>query len=95
MRLTDDHAAAIRDAAHAVFGRDAVVRLFGSRVDARRSGDIDFHVGAATVDIMGITRSRAELWRRIDEEQVDVVVQRRGDPDGWIDRTARRDGIVL
>ena len=96
MRLSNHYAATIRDAARKVFGADAIVRLFGSRVDDCTSGgDIDLHVETSNVDMMAVPRFRAELWKRLDEEQVDVVVHQRGTADGWIDRAARRDGIIL
>ena len=96
MRLSDHYAATIRTVAREVFGPDVVVRLFGSRVDdTKRGGDIDLHIDATEEDVMALPRFRAELWKRLDEEQVDVIVQRRGAPDAWIDRAARRDGIIL
>ena len=96
MRISEVYAATIRAAACEVFGPDVVVRLFGSRADdAKRGGDIDLHVEAAAFDSTAIPRFRAELWKRLDEEQLDVIVYRIGDPDSWLDRAARRDGIVL
>ncbi len=98
MRLTADQVAAIRQAAHEAFGDDAVVRLFGSRVDdAARGGDIDLHVEAAPerANIDHEVRFRAALWKALDEPQVDVVVAARGAAPRWIDSAAHREGVVL
>lgn len=97
MRLSPEQVSAIKAAAVAAFGDDAVVRLFGSRVDdARRGGDIDLHVEAAPdkADLDHEIRFRALIWQALDEEQIDVVVAARGDRR-WIDRAALREGVVL
>ncbi|MHB1896659.1 MAG: nucleotidyltransferase domain-containing protein, partial [Metallibacterium sp.] len=48
MRLTPEQAAIIRSAAAEVFGSDARVWLFGSRVDdSKRGGDIDLLIETA------------------------------------------------
>ena len=45
MRLEPEEVAAIKAAARHAFGADAVVRLFGSRVDdSLRGGDIDARI---------------------------------------------------
>lgn len=98
MRLSPNQIAAIKAAARDAFGPDAVVRLFGSRVDdERRGGDIDLHVEASpqTATIDHEVRFRALLWKALDEPQVDVVVAARGATAGWADRAAFREGIVL
>ena len=98
MRLSTDQITAIKAAAREAFGPDAVVRLFGSRVDDhRRGGDIDLHVEASpkTATIDHEVRFRALLWKALDEPQVDVVVAARGAPAGWADRAAFREGIIL
>lgn len=98
MRLTDEEVDAIRKAAVAAFGADAVVRLFGSRTDDdRRGGDIDLHVEVASTVDEWTARSRFEecLFARIDEQKVDVVLKRRGDPPRGIDLIAQRDGILI
>lgn len=97
MRLTPHEIAAIKAAAREAFGDTAVVRLFGSRVDdSKRGGDIDLHV---EVDTPRRRRDalvfRRELWKRLDEAPVDVVVTERGQPAHWIDRAALRTGVIL
>lgn len=97
MRLTDEQVAAIKAAATAAFGADVVVRLFGSRIDdERRGGDIDLYVETTPdkADVGHEVRFRSLIWKALDEEQVDVVVATDGD-DRWIDRAARREGLIL
>ncbi|NYZ12422.1 nucleotidyltransferase domain-containing protein [Azospirillum sp. RWY-5-1] len=98
MRLTPDEQDAIRRTAAAVFGADAVVRLFGSRVDdARRGGDIDLHIetaaGRATFD--NEARFLHALEGEIGERRVDFVVRERGGALRPIDRLAMETGMVL
>jgi len=81
VRLTADEVQAIKAAAVEAFGASAVVRLFGSRVDdAKRGGDIDLLI-EAPADRIGIvheSRFLSDLFRRIDERKVDVVLIERG-----------------
>ena len=98
MRLTADQVTAIKAAALDAFGPSATVRLFGSRADDDRlGGDIDLHVEAdpEVADLDHEVRFRASIWKALDEEQIDVVVAARGAEPRWIDRAARREGIVL
>ena len=98
MRLEPFEVAAIRSAARKAFGPDVVVRLFGSRVDdERRGGDVDLHVEATgPVETWRATdECLTRLCARIDEQRVDVIVTRRGDPLKPIERIAYRDGIIL
>ncbi len=98
MRLEAQEVAAIKAATKHVFGEDAIVRLFGSRVDdARRGGDIDLHIETAKpVDIWQVKDDFLErLFARIDEQRVDVIVTTRGTPPRPIEAIAYRDGIIL
>ena len=98
MRLTEREVEAIKAAAREAFGDTVVVRLFGSRIDdERRGGDIDLHVeaDAATANLDHEIVFRRELWKRLEEAQLDVVVAPRGAPPRWIDAAALRDGIIL
>ena len=90
MRLSTDQITAIKAAAREAFGPDAVVRLFGSRVDDyRRGGDIDLHVEASpkTATIDHEVRFRALLWKALDEPQVDVVVAAVAEFQDWRERS--------
>lgn len=98
MRMRPQEIAEIKAAAVEIFGPDVVVRLFGSRVDDNaRGGDIDLHLEVAPeLDLVGKEiQFRAEIWKRLDEEQIDVVVMARGRPVRWIDAAALRNGVVL
>ncbi len=98
MRLEGYEVAAIKAAARQVFGADAIVRLFGSRVDdTRRGGDIDLHIETGRpIDIWQVKDDFLErLFERIDEQRVDVIVTARGTPPRPIEAIAYRDGIIL
>lgn len=98
MRLERHEVAAIKAAVRLTFGPDAVVRLFGSRVDdARRGGDIDLHVETpAEVDVWQVKDAFLErLFARIDEQRIDLITTARGDVPRPIAQIAYRDGIVL
>lgn len=99
MRLSSEQCNAIRDEAHRIFGDDAEVRLFGSRVDDRmRGGDIDLHIEATGTPGELLDRElrlRARLARRLGERRIDVVVHGRGQDLRSIDRHARDTGVRL
>lgn len=98
MRLTEQEIAAIKRHAAEVFGADAVVRLFGSRVDEnRRGGDIDLHLdvapGRARWDQEAAYTIR--LHDALGEQRIDVVLHERDHALRPIDRIAVETGIVL
>lgn len=98
MRLTEHEVAAIKAAARLTFGPDAVVRVFGSQVDAdRRPADIDLHI--ETPEPVDIWRTKDRfldrLFARIDAQRVDVIATTRGDVLQPIAQIAYRDGVVL
>lgn len=98
VRLTAEEVAAIKAAVRLTFGPEAVVRLYGGRVqDQRRGGDIDLHVEApAKVDVWRAKDEFLErLFARIDEQRVDLIVTMRGEDPTPIERIAYRDGLVL
>ncbi len=98
MRLTDAEVAAIKASALEVFGPDAVVRLFGSRLDDnRRGGDIDLHVqlaSSASVDA-GAAQFRRLLERRVGERDYDILIAVAGRSPSPIDRKALTEGKIL
>ena len=98
MRLTPHEVAAIKAAAREAFGDNAVVRLFGSRVDdSLRNGDIDLHVEADPSPDLGRRRDvfMMALFRTLDHDKIDVVLSRRGAIPRGFERIAYRDGLVL
>jgi len=99
MRLTLAERRAIKRSVAAVFGTQATVRLFGSRVDdAAHGGDIDLHIELpprGDDSYRAEARFRALLEDAIGERKVDIVFHTRGRRDQPIDRIAKRTGIVL
>ncbi|THD09538.1 nucleotidyltransferase domain-containing protein [Metallibacterium scheffleri] len=79
MRLTPEQAAIIRSAAAEVFGSDARVWLFGSRVDdAKRGGDIDLLVQTTQTQPDALARDSiamlARLQRALGEQKIDLIL---------------------
>ena len=102
MRLNPEEIAAIKRLIAEAYGPEAVVRLFGSRVDdRRRGGDVDLYVetdatGPYTADdLHALFRLKDRLERALDERKVDLLVKRRDREPRPIERIARRTGIVL
>lgn len=96
MRLSDQERRIIRNAAEEIFGPDARVMLFGSRVDdARRGGDIDLFVETPdTADILAKKmRFAVQLQMRLGEQKIDIVVAT--DPSRLIEQEARRTGVAI
>ncbi len=98
MRLTAHEVAAIKAAARLTFGPDAVVRLFGSRVNNRlRGGDIDLHfaVTKGQDDYRKAAEFKWRLFEEIDERKIDVVLHANGQSLEAIDMIAIDEGIIL
>ena len=99
MRLSKPDAAIVKEEVEQVFGRDAQVWLFGSRVDdAARGGDIDLLV-EADVDVEAAPdrelRLYARLIRRLGDQRIDIVVRRTGTPLSPIHQSAPQTGLPL
>ena len=100
MRLSEKQVAQIKSAAADVFGADAQVWLFGSRVnDQRRGGDIDLYVELpADMDEQEAvlqTRFWTRLQRDLGEQRIDIVTHVTGTTMRPIDQQARATGICL
>lgn len=98
MRLSEEEKEAIKGAVRQVFGEDAIVRLFGSRVDDRRKGgDIDLHleVPKDKSSLADELRFQLELLKALEERKVDVVLYPQGAAVKPIDEIALRTGIQL
>ncbi|MGZ8257385.1 MAG: nucleotidyltransferase domain-containing protein [Gallionella sp.] len=96
MRLTPNEQANIKRIVAAIFGADAMLWLFGSRVDdAKRGGDVDLYVVPVNRDELYMKRVRClgELERAL-LYPVDLVV---AEPDAArpIDRIALKTGVML
>jgi len=100
MRLSSEKVEAIKAAAAEVFGDDAQVWLFGSRVDdARRGGDIDLYIETGLESAAERARLEARYWARLQrilgERKIDIVTHARGAAMRPIDQQARNTGIRL
>lgn len=96
MRLSPAYHAIIKAEAIRVFGDDAAVFLFGSRVDdSKKGGDIDLFIRMA--DKAGLFEKKirflARLKRQIGEQKIDVVFNE--DEDRLIEQEARKWSIQL
>lgn len=102
MRLTAAQIAALKRAAAQVFGPQARLLLFGSRVDdARRGGDIDLYVRDAAQQsaddrLDAKLRFLAKAKRELGERRIDVVFaplspEQRSSIDGMAEET----GVLL
>ncbi|MGM8849354.1 nucleotidyltransferase domain-containing protein [Salinicola sp. V024] len=99
MRLSDREIGAIKNAVRDVVGRDAQVRLFGSRTDdAAKGGDIDLMI---TVDraienpAWAIARVEAKIIRQLGERKIDVVLNAPNMTKALIHRIAQDKGMLL
>jgi predicted nucleotidyltransferase len=98
MRLEPVEIQAIRRAAQAVFGAQARVRVFGSRVqDHLQGGDLDLwlEVAPGQATLANELHFRDLIARPLDELKVDIVLHERGASLSPIDQIARRDGVLL
>ncbi len=100
MRLSQSQIEAIKTSTIEIFGPEAQVWLFGSRVDdAKRGGDIDLYVELPNIDPEQIRRLESRFWirlqRRLGERKIDIVTHLHGTPLRPIDQQARDTGIRL
>lgn len=72
--------------------------MFGSRAqDSRRGGDIDIYIEVEP-DHYSYEREldlHTELWKRIGEQKIDILVHKRGQPRTPIERIAVNTGVPL
>lgn len=99
MRLREEHAEIIRQAARASFGPKARVWLFGSRVDdTKRGGDIDLLIQPdPDIDdslLLRKIRFLGQLERALGEQKIDVVIEQPDDARPIV-RIAHETGIEL
>lgn len=99
MRLKQSQQQTIREAVREVFGPDAAVYVFGSRVnDSAKGGDIDLLVRLKRPQVeteRKILRLVARLQIRLGDQPIDVLLQ---DPESTlkpIHLEAERTGIRL
>lgn len=99
MRLSLQTQRTIHDTVQEVFGMDAEVKLFGSRLnDADRGGDIDLLVTLPSITD-GIERKSlqlaAKLQMRIGDQPIDILVIDPRTAQQPIHEQALRTGITL
>ena len=97
MRLSEAERKAIKDCAAEVFGSQAEVRLFGSRVDdSALGGDIDLYIETDS-DISHRDEARFidRVAERIGDQKIDIVVHVRGSDPSLIERTAQSTSVAL
>lgn len=99
MRLTPSQISAIRRATAEIYGEQANVWLFGSRVhDGKRGGDIDLSIRPdpflASSTLPHKIRFLGKLERLLGERKIDVVIEEPDDPRPIV-RIAHETGIRL
>nr|VFK66310.1 MAG: hypothetical protein BECKUNK1418G_GA0071005_10875 [Candidatus Kentron sp. UNK]VFK71941.1 MAG: hypothetical protein BECKUNK1418H_GA0071006_10885 [Candidatus Kentron sp. UNK] len=99
MRLAERQRTTIRDCGLRTFGSEAKVRLFGSRLDARKKGgDIDLLVECPMpVENAGLVTARmlAKIQMQLGERKIDILYTWPGRLQSPAHEAARREGIVL
>ena len=99
MRLTDRQIQTIHDTAEQMFGPDAHVYLFGSRVDDnQRGGDIDLLVEVGHVmenRASAAARFAAKLQIKMGDRRIDVLVVDPQTTRQPIHAVARETGVAL
>ena len=103
MRITEHQHRTILAAARRAFGRDATVRLFGSRTDdQRKGGDFDLYIECNSDNAERLTAAKLKFLAELDAspalagEKIDVVLSTplHREPRA-IDRIARHEGVRL
>lgn len=99
MRLDDKTREIIKSEVASQLGAEAIVRLFGSRVDDKqRGGDIDLLIEPRQPlahRIQAECRLAARLYIRLGGRKVDVLIKDPLKPPLPIHEQALRNGIVL
>lgn len=99
MRLDDATRIIIKHEVAAELGPDAIVRLFGSRLDdTQRGGDIDLLIETPSPlahRIQTECRLAARLFIRLGGRKVDVLIKNLLKPDQPIYQQALQHGVIL
>jgi len=79
IRLSQEELKAIRDTAKQVFGEDARVWIFGSRVNPNlRGGDIDIYIEIPDYEKSNVFKRKIKylvnLENKIGEQKIDLIV---------------------
>ena len=99
MRLTEQQILIIKSKVEEIFGSDAIVWLFGSRVDDEmKGGDIDLFIELprSSEGLAGRSmRLNGALQQEFGAQRIDIVLYISGQPLQPIHREARTQGIRL
>jgi predicted nucleotidyltransferase len=95
MRLTEFEINAIKQTVQEVFGSNAQVFLFGSRVDDNKKGeDIDLYINPQTgKDLKHKIKFLVSLEQKIGEQKIDVILA--VDKNRPIEQQAISTGVLL
>lgn len=100
MRLSQEEQTAISTAIYKHFGEDALLLLFGSRVqDDKKGGDIDLFVEVHNITPAQVLAAKTDaLWEienSIGEQKIDLVVSLGSGKSLPIYDVAKRTGIPI
>lgn len=100
MRLTKNQVKVIKETITEVFGTEAAVRLFGSRVnDAAKGGDIDLLVTLSTPvnqPVEKMIKAEAKIIYRLGQiRKIDLLLDAPNLNQQPIHRIAREQGVLL
>ena len=99
MRISEQTKQVIKDSTRSIFGPDAMVKLFGSRVnDELKGGDIDLLVECpeAVVDSgLKATKLAARIQLKLGEQKIDVICLWPGKKLSPVHKSALETGIPL
>ncbi len=101
MRLTPQQIESLKHVAAEVFGSQAQIRLFGSRVDdRRRGGDIDLYVTGVALSVEAQLDAKLRFLvkakQRLGDRRIDLVfAPLPGQPALPIQRMAEEAGVPL
>jgi len=93
MRLADEEQSAIADIIYQA-DADALIYLFGSRVDdAAKGGDIDLLVLSKRINLMTKLQILAQLHQKLGERKIDIAVY--SDTTRPFPRMVMQEGVRL
>lgn len=99
MRISTEQAKSMADAARQIFGADARLRLFGSRLDdTARGGDVDLLLECdrpVLEPALLAARLAGKVSRQMGGRRVDVVVSAPNLRQTPLHRIAHSEGILL
>ncbi len=97
MRLSKEEVTTIKELALKIFGKDARVWIFGSRVDPNlKGGDIDIYIEVSEVEdlIEKKLDYLVKLKDIIGEQKIDLIVKPKGCQE-FICNEAKQNGIEI